>query len=126
MRVGLITGKRELSLREFPTPSPEPGKAVVQIASCGICGTDVHAYMHGGPYTPAICGHEWAGTVSACGTGVKKIREGDRVAIGGDSAPMRQPGQCGNCRFNDEMTWPIIKICNQAKAATIALEGGII
>jgi 2-desacetyl-2-hydroxyethyl bacteriochlorophyllide A dehydrogenase len=94
MRVGLITGKQALELREFPTPSPEPGKAVVEIACCGICGTDVHAYMHGGPYTPAICGHEWAGTVSACGAGVEGVREGDRVAIG--IAPAC--GRCALCR----------------------------
>jgi (R,R)-butanediol dehydrogenase/meso-butanediol dehydrogenase/diacetyl reductase len=90
MRVGLITGKQQLELREFPTPTPEPGKAVVEIASCGICGTDVHAYLYGGPYTPAICGHEWSGTVSSCGTGVDNVREGDRVAIG--IAPA-----CGTC-----------------------------
>jgi (R,R)-butanediol dehydrogenase/meso-butanediol dehydrogenase/diacetyl reductase len=90
VRVGLITGKQEFTLREFPTPSPEPGKAVVEISCCGICGTDVHAYMHGGPYTPAICGHEWAGTVSACGAGVEGVSEGDRVAIG--IAPA-----CGAC-----------------------------
>ena len=90
MRVGLITGKNELELREFPRPEPEAGKAVVEIAACGICGTDVHAWVHGGPYTPAICGHEWAGTVSACGDGVRNVREGDRVGIGIIPA-------CGNC-----------------------------
>jgi len=94
MRVGLITGKRGLELREFPAPSPEPGKAVVEIAFCGICGTDVHAYAHGGGYTPAICGHEWAGTVSACGPDVDGVREGDRVAIG--IAPAC--GVCALCR----------------------------
>lgn len=90
MRVGLITGKGQLELREFPPPAPEPGKAVVEIAGCGICGTDVHAYAYGSPYPPAICGHEWAGTVSACGSGVDNVREGDRVAIG--IAPA-----CGRC-----------------------------
>jgi len=90
MRVGLITGKQELELREFPSPVPEAGKAVVDISGCGICGTDVHAYVHGDPYTPAICGHEWAGTVSACGAGVENVREGDRVGVGISPA-------CGNC-----------------------------
>jgi (R,R)-butanediol dehydrogenase/meso-butanediol dehydrogenase/diacetyl reductase len=90
MRVGLITGKQQLELREFPTPIPEAGKAVVQISGCGICGTDVHAYIQGDPYTPAICGHEWAGTVSACGPGVDGVSEGDRVGVG--IAPA-----CGSC-----------------------------
>ncbi len=94
MRVGLITGKRTCELREFPAPEPEAGKAVVEIARCGICGTDVHAYVGGAPYTPAICGHEWAGTVSATGEGVSGVREGDRVAIG--IAPAC--GACPLCR----------------------------
>ena len=42
----------------------------------------MHAYAHGTPYAPAICGHEWSGTVSATGAGVSDVREGDRVAIG--------------------------------------------
>jgi len=94
MRVGLIRGERKLELLELPAPTPEPGKAVVEIARCGICGTDVHAYAYGGPYSPAICGHEWAGQVSACGAGVEGVHEGDRVAIG--IAPAC--GRCALCR----------------------------
>ena len=59
MRVGLVTAKHRLELREMPTPVPAPGKAVVDILYCGICGTDLHAYQSGEPYNPAICGHEW-------------------------------------------------------------------
>jgi len=81
---------------EFPEPAPTPGKAVVSIAYCGICGTDVHAYQSGQPYNPAICGHEWCGTISAVGTGVD-LREGDRVAIGIAGAC----GRCGSCRRGD-------------------------
>lgn len=89
MQVGLVTGRGRVDLQEFPDPEPETGKAVVQIAYCGICGTDVHAYQSGDPYNPAICGHEWCGTVAAAGEGVE-FREGDRVAIG-------IAGTCGHC-----------------------------
>ncbi len=68
MQVGLVTGKHTLELREMPQPLPAPGKAVVDIAYCGICGTDLHAYQSGEPYNPAICGHEWTGSVSAVGS----------------------------------------------------------
>jgi (R,R)-butanediol dehydrogenase / meso-butanediol dehydrogenase / diacetyl reductase len=97
MQVGLVTGQRRVELKDFPEPVPAPGKAVVQIACCGICGTDVHAYLSGEPYNPAICGHEWCGTVSAVGSGVA-VREGDRVAIG-IAAPC---GRCGTCRRGDQ------------------------
>jgi (R,R)-butanediol dehydrogenase/meso-butanediol dehydrogenase/diacetyl reductase len=90
MKAGIVTGKRQLELREFPQPQPEPGKVVVQIAYCGICGTDLHAYQSGAFYNPAICGHEWSGTVSAARRDVS-VREGDRVAIG-------IAGACGVCQ----------------------------
>jgi len=97
MQVGLVTGKERLDLLEMPDPVPEPGKAVVQIALCGICGTDLHAYQSGQPYAPAICGHEWCGHVSALGSGVRGLKEGDRVAIGVATAC----GQCATCRRGD-------------------------
>jgi len=94
MQVGLVTGKRQITLCELPEPEPSPGKAVVEIAYCGICGTDLHAWASGAPYNPAICGHEWAGTLSKSGAGIAHVREGDRVSIG--IAPAC--GQCADCR----------------------------
>jgi (R,R)-butanediol dehydrogenase / meso-butanediol dehydrogenase / diacetyl reductase len=97
MQVGLVTGKQTLELREMPQPEPASGKAVVEIAYCGICGTDLHAYQSGEPYNPAICGHEWTGRVSGVGREVTGIREGDRVAIGAATAC----GFCATCRRGD-------------------------
>jgi (R,R)-butanediol dehydrogenase/meso-butanediol dehydrogenase/diacetyl reductase len=94
MQAGLVTGKHAIEFVELPDPEPEPQKAVVEIAYCGICGTDLHAYQSGEEYNPAICGHEWTGVVSACGDGVTNVREGDRVGIG--IAPAC--GQCDECR----------------------------
>lgn len=96
MQAGLVTGKGRVELKEFPEAQPAPGKAVVQIAYCGICGTDVHAYQSGEPYNPAICGHEWCGTVSAAPSDTG-LREGDRVAIG--IAPAC--GTCSTCLRGD-------------------------
>ncbi len=96
MQAALVTGKHQLELREFPDPAAAPGKAVVQIAYCGICGTDLHAYQSGAAYNPAICGHEWTGTVSAAPADVQ-LREGDRVAIGIANAC----GQCSTCQRGD-------------------------
>ena len=58
MQVGLVTGQRLVQLREFPEPTPSAGRSVVQISFCGICGTDVHAYLSGEPYNPAIRSEE--------------------------------------------------------------------
>ena len=77
MLAALITGQGQVTLKEFPDPTPQPGAVVVSIAYCGICGTDIHAYQSGRPYRPSICGHEWTGTVSAVGVGVSSLTEGD-------------------------------------------------
>ena len=97
MQVGLVTGRERVELIDMPAPEPSAGKAVVEISHCGICGTDVHAYQSGQPYNPAICGHEWAGTVSAVGTDAGNVKEGDRVAIGAATAC----GQCPTCARGD-------------------------
>jgi (R,R)-butanediol dehydrogenase/meso-butanediol dehydrogenase/diacetyl reductase len=90
MHAALITGQETVELVEFPDPTPAPAGIVVDIAFCGICGTDIHAYQSGRPYNPAICGHEWSGTVSAIGADVASLTEGDRVVVA--AAP-----SCGNC-----------------------------
>lgn len=90
MIAALITGAATVELREFPEPTPADVGVVVDIALCGICGTDIHAYQSGRPYNPAICGHEWAGTISAVGRDVRELSEGDRVVI--SAAPA-----CGSC-----------------------------
>lgn len=94
MFAALITGRNRVEMVEFPDPVPADKGVVVDIAMCGICGTDIHAYQSGQPYNPAICGHEWAGTVSAVGREVKNLSEGDRVVV----AIAPSCGKCPACR----------------------------
>lgn len=93
MKAALITGLRKMELVEFPDPVADPGKAVVQVDSCGICGTDIHGFLSSEPYNPAICGHEFSGTVSAVGASVANVKEGDRVVCGVSTAC----GRCAEC-----------------------------
>ena len=94
MHAALITGKETIEFVEFPDPTPAPAGVVVDGAFCGICGTDRHAYQSGQPYNPAICGHEWCGTVSAVGSEVRDLSEGDRVVV----AVASSCGSCDACR----------------------------
>jgi (R,R)-butanediol dehydrogenase/meso-butanediol dehydrogenase/diacetyl reductase len=94
MFAALITGKSTLEMVEFPDPTPSPSGVVVDVAYCGICGTDIHAYQSGRPYNPAICGHEWTGSLSAVGSEVKGLSEGDRVVV----AIAPACGRCAPCR----------------------------
>jgi len=90
VRAALITGAHQVEVREFPEPTPSADGVVVDIAYCGICGTDLHAYISGRDYRPPICGHEWTGTVSAIGSQVQRHSEGDRVIVA-------VPPACGTC-----------------------------
>ncbi len=90
MKVALITGRERLEFLEFDTPVARPSGVVVDIAYCGICGTDVASYRTGHLHSPAVCGHEWMGTIRTVGAQVEAVREGDRVVIG--VAPA-----CGRC-----------------------------
>ena len=74
-----------------------PRDVKVRIRAGGICGSDLHYFLHGGFGTvrlkqPMILGHEIAGEVMEVGAEVTRVRPGDRVAVN-PSPP------CGHCRF---------------------------
>jgi D-arabinose 1-dehydrogenase-like Zn-dependent alcohol dehydrogenase len=82
VRAALITGTEQLEILDFPDPVPTDAGLVVDVTFCGVCGTDVQAFTSGRAYTPAVCGHEWTGVVSAVGRSVSRFAEGDRVVVG--------------------------------------------
>lgn len=107
MRALRFHAERDIRVEEVSEPSePGAGDVVVRIATCGICGTDLHEYSAGpivtpvephpltGAQNPQILGHEFAGDVVGTGAGVTSVAEGDRVAI----MPLAYCGQCAYCR----------------------------
>jgi (R,R)-butanediol dehydrogenase/meso-butanediol dehydrogenase/diacetyl reductase len=91
MNAAIYQGDARIAVGQVPVPEPGPGELLVEVADCGICGSDLHLVF--GKYaTPgAILGHEWSGTVVA-GNGVGPSRPaGTRIV----SSP--SPG-CGTCR----------------------------
>jgi S-(hydroxymethyl)mycothiol dehydrogenase len=73
-------------------PDPGPGEALVNVAACGVCHTDLH-YREGGisDAFPFLLGHEAAGTVEAVGPGVTEVAPGDFVILNWRAV-------CGQCR----------------------------
>lgn len=88
-----------LSVEERPDPTPGHDEAVLKVARCGICGTDLHMTGgHEGAYpTGTVIGHEYAGEVVALGRGVTTFKVGDLVT----SLPVRGCGRCGPCAAGD-------------------------
>jgi S-(hydroxymethyl)mycothiol dehydrogenase len=73
-------------------PDPGPGEALVAVAACGVCHTDLH-YREGGinDEFPFLLGHEAAGTVEAVGPDVTGVAPGDYVILNWRAV-------CGQCR----------------------------
>ena len=69
----------EFQMRDLPTPEPGPGEVVVEVAACGICGTDLHFLRHNEDWTPL--GHEVAGTIVTVGPYVNRWRGGEAVIV---------------------------------------------
>lgn len=65
MQAMFYTGDLAMEMREIDEPALVAGEAIVDIHSCGICGSDMHAY-HGKDsrrVPPLILGHEAVGVV---------------------------------------------------------------
>jgi 2-desacetyl-2-hydroxyethyl bacteriochlorophyllide A dehydrogenase len=88
----LYKGVKTAGIVERPMPKAGPGEAVVKIALCGICGTDLHIYFEGMLPPPFVPGHENVGVIVELGEGVEGFAVGDRVVAG-------PPGNCGRCFF---------------------------
>jgi L-iditol 2-dehydrogenase len=82
----------QFEVRQVELPEPAAGQLLVEVAACGICGTDQHIADRTATDWQAF-GHEAAGVVRAVGAGVAGFAVGDRVALD-SSAPC---GECQNC-----------------------------
>lgn len=94
MRAMVLHAVGDLRLEARPIPDPGPGEVRVRVAACGVCGSDLPRIFVKGTYRfPTICGHEFAGSVDACGPGVTGFAPGDRVAV----FPLLWCGRCPAC-----------------------------
>jgi len=106
----------EVKTEQIPVPSPGPGELIVKSSVSLTCGTDVKMFRHGHPLVkvPLTMGHEFAGTVSAIGEGVRNFKVGMRV-VSANSAPCNKCFDClrhqpNLCEHLDEtllgFSWP--------------------
>lgn len=84
-------------VRAEQKPTPEilhPEDAIVRVIRACICGSDLHLYHGLVPDTRVgtTFGHEFIGIVAEIGTGVQKLKVGDKVLVPFNIA-------CGKCAF---------------------------
>ncbi|MCC5844602.1 MAG: alcohol dehydrogenase catalytic domain-containing protein [Verrucomicrobia bacterium] len=84
MKTSYYQGNRTFSIEETTPASPGPGEVRLNVAYCGICGTDTHIY-HGAMdqrvNIPQTIGHETSATVAELGEGVTGFSVGDAVVV---------------------------------------------
>ncbi len=82
MRAVLFEDIGSIRVGDYPDPAiVDPGDVIVKVDTAAICGSDLHL-LHGripGMRPDSPIGHEFVGTITETGTGVKRFSVGDRV-----------------------------------------------
>ncbi|MFC5973589.1 2,3-butanediol dehydrogenase [Halomarina salina] len=123
MRAARYYGPQDVRVEEVEPQSLGPNQVRVEVAACGICGSDLHEYAAGpitipdsphpvtGESLPITIGHEFAGTVTEGGDGAE-VSTGTEVAVN----PIVW---CGDCRYCAEGNY---HLC--ASGGFVGLSGG--
>ena len=112
MKALLLSEYSKLEVADLPRPAVAPGEVLVQVAACGICGSDVHGYdgSSGRRIPPLVMGHEAAGVIAEVGEGVNQFAVGDRVTF--DSTVYC--GACDYCRKGE------INLCDNRQVVGVS------
>ncbi len=95
MKAIVFPKTQEIDIQQVDDPQCADNDVVVEVTSCGICGTDLHIYK--AEYMsdfPLIPGHEFHGKVVEVGKNVTNYKVGDRVTVD----PNLYCGKCSRCR----------------------------
>lgn len=104
MRALRLHGPRDVRLDDIPEPPLRPGTVKIRVEWAGICGSDLHQYIHPafppdyvhpvlGEQGPFVLGHEFSGRVTEVADDVDGIEVGALVAV----EPLVSDGTCPAC-----------------------------
>lgn len=96
------SGPGNVDILDVPEPHCADNQVRVEVAFCGVCGTDIHV-LHDTfrNYPPVILGHEFSGTVVEVGRNATGVHVGERIA--GLGATAVACGQCPYCQTGNFM-----------------------
>jgi alcohol dehydrogenase, propanol-preferring len=102
---------------ELPEPEPGHGQALLSVAACGVCRTDLHIVDGelSEPKLPLVLGHQIVGTVIGAGEGADRFGVGDRVGV-----PWLG-WTCGVCRYCASGRE---NLCDRARFTGYDIDGG--
>ncbi|MDH0772557.1 alcohol dehydrogenase catalytic domain-containing protein [Delftia tsuruhatensis] len=90
MKAARFHDRGHIRIEDIPEPVVEPGTVGIEVAWCGICGTDLHEFMEGPIFIPPCghphpisgesasitMGHEFSGVVAGCPSGLPSSAAG--------------------------------------------------
>lgn len=108
MKAARFHARKDIRIEDIPEPELRAGAVKIDVAWCGICGTDLHEFLEGPIFCPApghphplsheespvTLGHEFSGTVAEVGEGVEGLEVGDNVVV----EPYFVDGTCDMCQ----------------------------
>jgi L-idonate 5-dehydrogenase len=101
----------DLRIDEVPLPRPAPDEAVVEVVYGGICGSDLHYWLHGAAgesilKAPLVLGHEISGVVVRAAANGAGPQAGTAVAVhpatpgpGAAKYPADRPNLSPGCTY---------------------------
>lgn len=114
--VKLEKGPGHVELKnDWPKPTVKPGWVLVEVAACGICGTDIHIEedTHKN-WPPVVLGHEYTGRIVEIGPEVEGWKVGDRVVC------EQHHGACMKC---DACRRGAIHLCPSKRSPGWGIDG---
>ncbi len=109
-------GNKTFTVEQAAVTPPAAGEVQIDVAYCGICGTDLHIYL--GHMDKRVgferaVGHEMSGVIAALGAGVTDLAVGQRIVV----RPLDHCGECPACKAGHQ------HICHKLKFIGIDTEG---
>ncbi len=115
MRAAVLTQPGAFEHLQLAEPECAPDEVIVQVATCGVCGTDRAIFRGEAPAAlPVVLGHEFSGVVVEVGSQVTELSVGDRVA----ADPNVVDGTCFFCRRGET------NLCSGLSPLGITRNGG--
>lgn len=95
MTAAVLYEPGDIRVHEVDVPAIGPTDLLVEVAACGVCGSDIpRMNTTGAYYAPIICGHEFSGHVVDAGADVTGFSQGDLVSV----PPLLPCRKCESCR----------------------------
>ena len=116
IQAAIYKGDKTFAIETRTVSPPGPGEVQLDVAYCGVCGTDLHIYlghMDARVGFERAIGHEMSGVIAAVGDGVDDLAVGQNVVV----RPLAACGDCPACNAGHD------HICHTLKFIGIDTDG---